>query len=282
DVAFRGRMKPQKGDFGMFLVGDFSKLVTEGNYEVITADGRSVPFKISNNIYQNALQKHVSYFSSQRCGPSTTGYRGPCHTDDGHRLDNGKHQDVTGGWHDASDLRKYCGSTILGMIGLSRVAETLNPQWDYGRIIEELRWGNKYFLKMQEPTGYIMKYCAGDEDNRPTDNVIGNEDDREIHTEPGGPCTQFNFIAAQAAVVRLTRDTDPVYANKCWNVALRCLDWCRKEKVCRNTQNLGSAIFACVELHRTSGDNIYLDLAAGYAKRLLNLQVTNPIDSRLP
>ena len=70
DVAFQGRMKPQKGDFGTFLVGDFSKLATEGNYEVRTADGRSVPFKIANYIYQNALPKQVSNFSSQRCVPA--------------------------------------------------------------------------------------------------------------------------------------------------------------------------------------------------------------------
>ncbi len=55
----------------------------------------------------------VKYFSLQRCGSSTTGYLSPCHLDDGIRMDNGRRQDVTGGWHDASDLRKWVGATIL-------------------------------------------------------------------------------------------------------------------------------------------------------------------------
>ena len=59
----------------------------------------------------------------QRCGPSETGYLAPCHCDDAVRLDNGKHQDTTGGWHDASDLRKWVGATIHGMIGLAQVYE---------------------------------------------------------------------------------------------------------------------------------------------------------------
>ena len=122
----------------------------------------------------------VGYFALQRCGPSTTGYMTPCHCDDAVRLDNGKHQDTTGGWHDASDLRKWVGATIHGMIGLVQVYDLTADESLRRRIVEELRWGNRYFLNMQEPAGYVMSHVGGDalrhgDENRWTDNIVGPE-----------------------------------------------------------------------------------------------------------
>ena len=161
----------------------------------------------------------VAYFSLQRCGPSTTGYLSPCHLDDGVRLDNGKHQDVTGGWHDASDLRKWVSATIYGMIGLVKTYE-LQKKENREKILDELMWGNQYFLKMQEPQGYVMNYIGGEvkqnwDNNRWTDNIIGkyggelriikpttgkstnemlifgSKDDRIIQTDPVNMLTQY-------------------------------------------------------------------------------------------
>lgn len=279
-AAFKGKFEAKQGDFGTYLVGDFSGLKDAGRYEVRTGAERSVPFAISEDIYQGPIQKNVWYFSAQRCGPSTTGYHGPCHLDDGKRLDNGKHQDVTGGWHDACDLRKWVGPTLLGMIGLAKVAEVLKPNWDYGRIVEELRWGNRYFLSMQEPAGYVMSYCGGDDGNRWTNNKTGDEDDRPIHTEPASASVQFDFIAAEAMAARLTHKQDPIYADKCLRSAVKCLDYCRRKKIAKNALDLGAAIIACVELYKTSNDEQYGDIAAGYASRLLALQATGPIDEK--
>ena len=71
----------------------------------------------------------VGYFARQRCGASATGYLSPCHTDDGIRFDNGKHHDVSGGWHDASDLRKWVSATIYGMMGLAKAFELADVQY---------------------------------------------------------------------------------------------------------------------------------------------------------
>ena len=40
-------------------------------------------------------------------------------------------------------------------------------------IPAELRWGNRYFLAMQEPVGYVMNYRGGNDGNRWTDNDLG-------------------------------------------------------------------------------------------------------------
>ena len=223
------------------------------------------------------LQKIVAYFSKQRCGNSETGYFSPCHLDDGIRIDNGKHRDVTGGWHDASDLRKWVIATIYGMVGLSRVSDVLDPAWDDGRILDELKWGNSYFLKMQEPEGYVMNFVGGDinmngDNNIWTDNIIGTGDDRLIQTNPVAATGQFNFIASQAIVARIARKTDPAYADRCLKAGIRCLEWCLDNNTGKRDIELGTAIEACVQLHRTTGDSRYRDLAASYARRLSRLQ----------
>ena len=179
----------------------------------------------------------VGYFALQRCGPSTTGYMTPCHCDDAVRLDNGKHQDTTGGWHDASDLRKWVGATIHGMIGLVQVYDLTADESLRRRIVEELRWGNRYFLNMQEPAGYVMSHVGGDalrhgDENRWTDNVVGPEggepntidpvpggsrakitivghkDDRVIQTRPLDRLGQYKFVIAEAMTARVMKPID--------------------------------------------------------------------------
>ena len=122
-AVYRGELAQKSCDFGVSGVGDFSAVRTPGTYYITAGPYRSFPFRIGDNIYDDVLQMIVRYFALQRCGPSTTGYLAPCHVDDGVRLDNGQRQDVSGGWHDASDLRKWVGATLQAMVGLQRLGE---------------------------------------------------------------------------------------------------------------------------------------------------------------
>jgi hypothetical protein len=285
--VYQGKMKPVKRDMGDYLVGDFSELSANGKYQIITENNRSTEFCISDTVYHDALRKMVQYFSLQRCGPSKLGWHAPCHLDDGVRDDNGKHQDVTGGWHDASDLRKI-PSTVFGLIGLTRLLDLLHPAWDHGRIIEELRWGNRYFLRMQEPEGFLMNGIDGGQ-NYWTDNLIGTEDDRTIITRPAGLSNQLSdltiqlcFVIGQSSLSRLVRDTDPDYADSCWNAAVRCFEWCRRTDFWSSPNEFGAAVYACLDMYLTSRDSKYKELADEYADRLLSLQVTEFVDKNMP
>jgi hypothetical protein len=309
-VVYKADLHISNGDFGRYGVGDFSAVELPGTYYIKAGGSLSYPFRIGHDVYDHVLQTIVRYFSLQRCGPSTTGYLAPCHLDDGVRLDNGKHQDVTGGWHDASDLRKWVGATIYAMIGLARLYEVLQPGWDQGQIMDELRWGNRYFLNMQEPDGYVMSHVGGDvlkhsDSNRWTDNVIGEEggdavtispapgsspapvtvmgekDDRVIQTRPLDRVGQYNFVIAEAAMARLTRQKDVEYSEKCLTAASRCFDWCIKSGNDDNAGNLGVALEAAIELYKATGLDKYQDMAVDYAKRLSALQVEEAIDPDL-
>ena len=300
EVVYEGVLQPNQGDFGTYLKGVFSPLSKEGHYFIKSGTLRSFPFKISNSIYQNPMDLIVSYFSRQRCGPSTTGYLAPCHVDDGIRLDNGKHQDVSGGWHDASDLRKWVGATIYGMISLAKTYE-LQKRHNGERILDELMWGNRYFLNMQEPQGYIMSFIGGDvkkhsDSNRWTDNEVGEEggevhfvkptagkskndmlifgsnDDRVIRTDPLDMTGQFNFITSEALMARITRDKDSAYSLKCLKAAIDCFNWCTKTDRNTNPGTIGAGIQASIELYKTTNDAGYKDYAMEQAAKLKKLQ----------
>jgi|GEM_PF-593720 len=302
--VFKGQMKPLPGDFGDYSAGEFGSLAKEGRYYIKSDTLRSYPFTISRDVYRPVMNLIIKYFSLQRCGSSTTGYLSPCHTDDGIRMDNGKHQDVSGGWHDASDLRKWVSATIAGMIGLSKTFE-LEKAGSPRRpeLIDELKWGNLYFLKMQEPQGYVMNYVGGDvkkhsDSNRWTDNkigpdggelkfvrprsgkstadmlIFGSNDDRVIRTDPADMIAQYNFIASEAIVARITKESDPAYSKKCLDAAIRCYDWCSSSGKGTGPNLLGASIQAAIEMYKTSKNEKYKLFAVNKAKALMALQAS--------
>jgi hypothetical protein len=310
-VVFSGPLVASNGDFGGFLVGDFSSVKEVDTYYIKAGQSRSYPLRISREVYGDAIGTIVGYFALQRCGPSETGYLAPCHCDDAVRLDNGKHQDTTGGWHDASDLRKWVGATIHGMIGLAQVYDLTPDESMRRRILEELRWGNRYFLNMQEPAGYVMSHVGGDalrhgDENRWTDNlvgpeggepntidpapggstskitIVGHKDDRVIQTRPLDRLGQYKFVIAEAMTARLAKPSDPPYSDKCLQAAQRCYDWCATRWPEQAADTLGGALSAAVELYRSTGQEKFKKEAIAAAARLAPLQVTEPLDAKEP
>jgi len=272
-VVFQGELQAAGGDLGPFRAGDFSGLETIGDYYIRAGESRSVPFPIHPDVYRDPVRKAIGYFTIQRCGDSTTGYHAPCHLDDGCRHDNGLHQRAVGGWHDACDVRKWVDATIYGMLGLAEAARLFPSGAERAAVIEELRWGNYYFHSMQEPAGYVMDYCGGDDGNHFTDNVIGSSDDRVVHTNPCQVVAQFHFIAAQARVARLVIDSDPNYAQKCKAAAWRALRWCIAKSLPRAASGLAAAVSACAAAYQAFGATDYRELAVDCARQLVDVQV---------
>jgi hypothetical protein len=270
--VFRGRMTYRAGDLGDYAVGDFSAVRGPGTYRVQAGATRSGPFTIAQDIYAGPVRKCIAYFSRQRCGDSKTGYHSPCHLDDGRRTDNGQRHDATGGWHDACDLRKWVNATLYGMTGLSRVLDRTPPGENARQILEELRWGNQYFLKMQEPAGYLMEYCGGNDGNRFTDNRLETPDDRPVQTRVCELPAQFHFVTAQAAMVRYVQSGDPQYAAACEAAARKCFKWCTDGKRNHTSTSLSAAVLACVEMHRALGEKAWRVRAGEFARQLIELQ----------
>ena len=282
-AVYTGKLEPGGKDFGEYVVGTFTPVQIPGTYYIRAGKARSYPFKISQSVYEEPMQLIVYYFSKQRCGNSTTGYLTPCHLEDGLRKENGEYRDVSGGWHDASDLRKWVGATIYGMVGMLKLLETAKPDWEKGQVMEELRWGNRYFLNMQEPDGFVMAHAGGDlyqhsDNNRWTDNIMGNNDDRWIETRPLDTGGQYTFVAVQAMMARFTRD-DAEYSRRCLDAAVKCFDWCEGRTRNASSAIAGVAILAAVELYKTTGESKYIDFAYQNADRIVARQIPARSDS---
>jgi hypothetical protein len=190
------------------------------------------------------------------------------------------------------------------MIGIAKTYERY-PGLDRELLIDELKWGNRYFLSMQEPEGYIMSYVGGDvlkhsDSNRWTDNITGEEeegeayftkpntgrstadmlimgtkDDRVIKTDPLDIMGQFNFITAEAIVARITREQDPVYSERCLTAAKKCFEWCKTSERRVNPGVIGASIQAVIELYKTTEEEGYKDLAVARAQQLQEFQETD-------
>jgi len=285
-------------DLGDCLIGDFSDIQTEGMYQVTVGADRSVPFAIRLDVWRRTLSKAVSCVNSQRCGIAVPNRHPACHLDDARRRDTGEHVDVTGGWHVAGSLMKT-GSTMLNGFGLLHLARNLGERWDPAGsglhpLLEEMRWGNRYILKIQDADGLIWNDVAGgingdSSDNRWTDNIIGNKDDRHINPHKPG-LFQFIFITLQAMVAQTFRETDPGYAQHCLAAGVRC--WQATQKAAGLTREardfnwwtpsteLSWRTLAAVELYRATGHPTYQAAAAQLGQQLLSLQTRDFVGSQ--
>ena len=101
-------------------------------------------------------------YPQQRCGIAVPNVHPVCHLDDARRRDNGQYVDVTGGWHDAGDLRKWMETALHSGIALLQLARNLGSHWNLDGsglppLLDEIKWGNRYWLKMQDTDGKIWK-----------------------------------------------------------------------------------------------------------------------------
>lgn len=122
------------------------------------------------------------YLRQQRCGYNPA-HDAKCHTKDGILVlagDNtGRHVDVTGGWHDASDYLQYL-TTSANTVYQMLFAYTQNPGvWSdkfnaagqpgangIPDILDEARWGLEWMVKMNPADTLFLNQIADDRDHR--------------------------------------------------------------------------------------------------------------------
>jgi hypothetical protein len=274
------------GDVPNCLIGDFTGIDREGFYQIIAGAERCAPFFIGSDVWRRTLPKAVGYHHAQRCGVAVPNVHAACHLDDARRRDNGEHIDVTGGWHDAGDLRKWMDATMMAGFGLLHLARQLGDHWDAAGsgthvLLDEMRWGNRYFLKMQDKDGRVFADTAGgvngdNSDNHWTDNQSGTTDDRYINSAKPA-MVQAMFIALQAMVAQAFSASDSAYAKSCLAAGVRCWENTEHPKA---TRDLSWRLLAAVELHRATRDAKYAAEAAKLGESLASMQASGYIASQ--
>ena len=278
-LQWRRPLRPVKCDFGPCLAGEFTDIDQPGLYQVTVGNLRSVPFFMRTDLWRRTLPKAFSFYFQERCGVAVPNVHPACHLDDARRRDNGQHIDVTGGWHDAGDLRKWMSTALHSGIAIAQMGRNLGKDWNLdgsglSPILEELRWGNRYWLKMQDGDGRVWDDAAGglngdNSDNHWTDNRAGTADDRYINPSKSG-IIQAEFVTAQALIAQLFRETDPGYGQSCLAAGLRC----RKANTPGNTtEDLVSWAMAALELYRATGEEAWGQEARHLGNQLRELQV---------
>ncbi len=235
-TVFEGTLTEHRGAFGIWLTGDFSGLTQPGTYRVVLGDAEhwSFQFAITDKAFVNLPFLFLDFIHNWRSGRHGLPMREESNTDDAVRSDNGEYVDVSGGWYDAGDLRKWMVHTNLPLAGFLDIhsATNLRRRCFSGEgavgddFITESAWALDFMLKMQdEATGMFFEDVAGGGDaretqdlkwwyenhagcvadnseNRFTDNILSSGDERKVRVAYN-PIAQYTTICLLLKAARM-------------------------------------------------------------------------------
>lgn len=281
----------------------------EGEYYIETNGVKSTSVIVKKNVY-NKLYLHTlnGYYFVQRCGVEVPGWHKACHLDDGvvppvdkKLVDQlilnqppdykpATHIDVTGGWHDAGDYNKYVGNAAvaLGVLGLAFEEFGLTDDNNQNKIpdlVEEIEFGVKWLLKMQDKDGGVFeRVFSGYEykglPEKETNNKKGDSDDRYLDIDKYTDITG-KFVAACAISYRVIKNYDPEFAKQVLESAFKGWDWIKKNpnkydtipwSFGRYPGDKSAVVWAAIELYQTTKNFDYLDFAE---RKVLEIKAVN-------
>ncbi|MFC2124840.1 glycoside hydrolase family 9 protein [Bacteroidota bacterium] len=247
-IVFEGQLEKSKTEMGNYLTGDFTRLNIPGIYRVLfpEVDTRSFQFIISDGAFTLLPRMFLDFVHNWRSGDFENEFRGPSHLDDGIRSDTGEQLDVSGGWYDAGDLRKWMTTANMPALGFLNYYEKIYPDWNHfshesiadNDLITETTWGITFILKMQEKnTGMFFEEIGGggygrqlegmtwwyenhsgcmadNSENRFTDNIPNSGDERKIRVDYN-PIVQYTSIYILLRAARQLQKYDPDLAEQC-------------------------------------------------------------------
>jgi len=250
-VAFHdGKTDPDSGDRIWHV--DFTSFTTPGNYYIldVVENVRSYEFRIGHGVYDELLRHAVRTMYYQRCGIEKTGAitDTACHLGDRSALMHdgkggtipGTEVDLSGGWHDAGDFNKYIGYAYPPvMLFLSLYLE--NPTFwdaldlglpgdestnDIPDLLDELKWGFDWFLKMQKADGSVRHLVSSPAAGFTYSFAKASEDEAvRLYEDASGQatCAALSMFAYGAYVFREAGMTD--YADILEAAAVRAWHW---------------------------------------------------------
>ena len=233
---------------------DFSDIKREGGYYIVSNGIKSPTFKVDAGAYDGLSDFLLEYMRQQRCGDNP--YTGEiCHDHDGyivgHPTRDGEYVDVTGGWHDATDYLQYQTTSATALYHLmfswmeQKDKSVFRDMYDArGRrgsngiadIVDEIRWGLEWLMKMNPEDKVMFNQIADDRDHagfrKPQDDKVdygwGPGTGRPVYFVTGEPqglgkyinrttgvaSTAGKFASSFALGSELFKDIDPQFAAK--------------------------------------------------------------------
>ena len=288
---YKGWFVKNETRWGNVWQADFSDFKEKGLYQIETEMQFSVPFQIEEYVYDRFLHGYLEYIHSQRSAADIYGIRKAEHLDDALIDSTGEYRDVAGGWYNAGDLRKWLSLTLFNLEALHHLyvhgAEQFREE-----IIDEIRWGNRYFHNMITEEGRVYEDVAGGNlrgsfkyedgwwaENHPgciannagnvyTDNIPNTGDERQIRTTYN-PFVQLAFVRNQAMVSNILPAAD---ATRSLYLAEIGWKYAQQQGHDNRTLFLAQELDAALELKNTGSNLITEKTIAKLTEQLLNRQ----------
>jgi len=160
---------------------NFSGFAQQGRYYLKAGNSQSPAFTIATDVYHGAADYILNYMRQQRCGYNPY-LKDSCHTLDGfivdHPTKSGQIIDVKGGWHDASDYLQYLATSANAVYQMlyaySNNPEVFGDKYDaaglpgadgIADILNEIRWGLDWMVKMNPDSAEMYNQIADDRDH---------------------------------------------------------------------------------------------------------------------
>ncbi|MBB4035253.1 hypothetical protein GGR21_001142 [Dysgonomonas hofstadii] len=161
----------------------FTSVEKDGEYYVESNGVKSPVFKINADVYDGSADFILKYMRQQRCGFNP--YLDTlCHQHDGfiveHPTRTGEKIDVRGGWHDASDYLQYlptsANATFQMLFAWQQTPDktifkdehdAMGKKGSNGipDIIDEIRWGLDWMVRMNPDSAVMFNQIADDRDH---------------------------------------------------------------------------------------------------------------------
>jgi len=322
-VVYQTELSESFGIWGKFdycYRVDFSAVSREGSYYLKIRRPKTVSrtFRIAENVYDGYQEDILAYIRQQRCGynPFTDEV---CHQKDGRTMygpmPDSTYIDVSGGWHDAGDHLRYMltsGNTICRMLvayleNKTVFRDTVNALGQPGSngipdVLDEIRWGLDWMLKMHPEPDQLFHQVADDRDHigfklphlDTADYGWGPGSYRVVYYANGKPQGLFKYqntstgianlagryAAAMAMASRVWKADlkDSSFAERCLQAGLEVYNMglkqpgCQEGTPCRAPYRYFENTWAddmewgAAELFKTTGETRYLEEAKKFAK----------------
>ncbi len=292
DYLYKGVLKKTTTNWGTIWRADFSDFKLSGTFQIENEYGFTVPFQVNDAVYERLERGYLEFLNCQRSGVEIPGIRPVENADDGSLFNDSNYfMPVAGGWNDAGDFRKWLFLTLPNLDALGQIVEFGHHEFK-NKAIEEMLWGNNYFMQMIRDDGRVYSDVGGgknrlenmDEqwwnENHPgvtaagdlnSDNIPLNGIGRHIRPEYN-PLVQFQFVRHLAKASTIL---EAPYKNNCLVLADRAWKYGEKTGHDNRTLFIAQELAAAVELYKAGSPNIKLSRISEIGELLLSRQEMN-------
>ena len=231
-VVFTGEIgAPKQDNASGETIGyaNLTALEEPGVYFVRTDIGDSAPFRIAEDVYREAADAALRFFTLQRCGQALSEAEAgkfahdECHTDDATVYGTDIKKQVRGGWHDAGDYGRYVSAAGKAVMDLLLTQRDF-PQVFGDALLEEIRYELDWLLRMQDPeTGGV--YHKVTSMAFPPLATPPDKDTMPMFLSPVSSTATGDFSGVCAYASLFFQETDPDYARTLLHAAEHAYRW---------------------------------------------------------